>query len=119
MNTALKTSLALVFGLACVSGSYAATDTTSGTTPTDTTKAPAEMRDGFMMKNSQVMITQDGKSKVVEDDMKLANGIVVRSDGTVIVPGGVTRTLKEGDTLTFDGALTRADSGKVEHLNPH
>ncbi len=120
MNTAIKKSLALVFGLACVSGSYAATDTTTTKTSTENTaNVASETRDGFSIKDSQVMITQNGKTKIMADDMKLANGVEIRTDGSLIVPGNTRKVLNEGDTMTFDGTITRAASGKVEHLNPH
>jgi hypothetical protein len=52
------------------------------------------------------------------DEMRLQNGIEVKTDGTVIVPGGDRIMLKEGDTMSFGGIITRADSGKVEQICP-
>jgi hypothetical protein len=122
MNTSIKIPVAILFGLVCVSGSYAkdtakAQSAPENTTTTTTTTSP-EMRDGFAIKDSQVMITENGKTQVMADDMKLADGVEIRTDGSVIVPGGTTRVLNEGDTMTFDGTITRAGSGKVEHLKP-
>jgi hypothetical protein len=54
----------------------------------------------------------------MENNMKLHSGIVVRTDGTIVVPGGGRMTLKEGDTMTFDGTITRASTGKVEQVKP-
>jgi uncharacterized protein with beta-barrel porin domain len=119
MNTTIKTSLALILGLACVSVSYAAADnTTAANTAQNTTNAASEMRDGFTIKNSQVMITENGETKLMTDDMKLADGIEVRTDGSLIVPGGSRRVLNEGDSMTFEGTITRAGTGKVEQLHP-
>lgn len=101
---------------AAASASFA--DTTQ-TTVTTTTQAPvAVVRDGFTESYSQVMVTRNGVTKVMPDNMKLESGIVVRPDGTIIVPGKMNRSLHSGDWLSFDGTLTRADSGKVEHLHP-
>jgi hypothetical protein len=76
------------------------------------------MKDGFMVKHEQVLITENGQTKVMADDMKLRDGIEVRTDGTIIVPDGTRKTLREGDTMSFDGTITRATTGKVEQLHP-
>jgi hypothetical protein len=118
MKTTTKLSLALAFGLACASASFADT-TTQTTIVTNTVPAPvAVVHDGFTESYSQVMITVNGETKVMNNNMKLKNGLVVRPDGTVIVPGKMNRSLHSGDWLTFDGTLTRSDSGRVEQLCP-
>jgi sugar lactone lactonase YvrE len=118
MNTTAKFSFSVLLLAVAASASFA--DTTQ-TTVTTTTTAPAPVitvRDGFTENYSQVYVTRNGSTKLVNDNMKLANGIVVRPDGTVIVPNKMNRSMHSGDWLTFDGTLTRADSGKVEHLIP-
>jgi hypothetical protein len=119
MKTYVKLSFSLILMAAAASASFA--DTTQTTVTTTTTAAPAPVavvRDGFTESYSQVMVTRNGVTKVMPDNMKLQSGIVVRPDGTIIVPGKMNRSLHSGDFLTFDGTLTRADSGKVEHLQP-
>jgi hypothetical protein len=119
MKTTIKAPFALLLGLACVSGSYAASNaTTTQTTTENSANVAREAREGFILKNSQVMITKNGETKVMNDDMKLASGVEVRTDGSLIVPGGTRRVLNEGDSMSFDGTITRAD-GRVEHLRPH
>jgi hypothetical protein len=117
-NTHLSLSLLVV--LSAASAAFA--DTTQTTVVTTTVPAPvavvAVARDGFTESYAQVMITRNGVTKVMPDNMKLANGIVVRPDGTIVVPGKMNRTLHSGDWLGFDGTLTRASSGRVEHLQP-
>jgi len=102
MKTTAKTLLAVIFGLACISRSFAATD----------------MKDGFMEKDNKLLITENGQTKTIIDDMKLQDGIVVRADGTVIIPDGGRITLKEGDTMSFEGTVTCAATGKVKQLCP-
>jgi hypothetical protein len=119
MKTTAKLSLSLVFGLACASASFA--DTTTQTTIVTTTNAAPVVvvaRDGFTERYSQVMITQNGVTRVMSDNMKLHNGVLVRPDGTIIVPGVTNKTMHTGDWLAFDGTLTRADTGRVEYLQP-
>jgi hypothetical protein len=98
MKTSAKTLLAVIFGLACISHSYAATD----------------MKDGFTVKHEQVMITENGETKAMLDDMKLRDGTEIRSDGTVIIPGAGRTTLKEGDYMSFGGTITRSGTGAVD-----
>jgi hypothetical protein len=119
MKTPAKLYLSAIFVLAGASAAFA--DTATTTVITTTTPAPvavAVVRDGFTESYAQVMVTRGGVTKVVQDNMKLRNGIVVRPDGTIVVPGKMNRSLHPGDWLSFDGTLTRADSGRVEHLQP-
>jgi len=88
--------LALAMGLACVCSSFAGDEITS---------------DGFTMRHNQMMITENGVTKVMVDDLRLQNGTEVRTDGVVIPEGGPRFVLNEGDRLAFDGALTRAGEG--------
>ena len=119
MKTTAKSSLCLLFVLA--GASYAPADTQT-TVTTTTTAAPVAVAvvaaDGFTERFAQVMITRNGVTKVMPDAMKLNSGIVVRPDGVIIVPGKMNKTLHSGDWLSFDGTLTRGDSGRVEHLQP-
>jgi hypothetical protein len=117
MKTTGNLSLSLLLVLAGASAAFADTTTTVITT---TSPAPVAVvaRDGFTESYAQVMITRNGVTKVMQASMKLGNGVVVRSDGVIIVPGKMNKTLHSGDWLGFDGTLTRGDSGRVEHLCP-
>jgi hypothetical protein len=118
MKTTTNLSLALIFVLTGASASFG--DTKIQTTVV-TTNSPAPVvvvRDGFTESYSQVMITRNGVTTVMQNDMKLHNGIVVHRTGIIVVPGKMNRSLRSGDWLAFDGTLTRADTGKVERLRP-
>jgi len=121
MKNTANLSLSLLLALAGTSAAFADSSTQT-TVITTTSTAPiavaAVARDGFSEKYAQVMITRDGVTKVMPDSVKLKSGIVVRPDGTIVVPGKMNRTLHSGDWLSFDGTLTRGDSGRVEHLQP-
>jgi hypothetical protein len=119
MKMTTRFALSIAFGLACATASHAQAQTTTTTVVTTTNAAPVVVvREGFTESYSQVMITRNGVTKVMADTMVLHNGIIVRPDGVVIVPGVTNKSLHSGDWLTFDGTLTRADSGKVEYLRP-
>jgi len=63
--------------------------------------------DGFEHKYGQMYINRDGHSTAMQDDMKTSNGLIVLTDGVVIEPNGNRFRLKSGETLSFDGVLTR------------
>lgn len=65
------------------------------------------MKDGFVMKHGEMMITRGGSTKEMANDMKLRNGTEVRTDGLVIPPDADRFRLKEGDSLGFDGTVTK------------
>jgi|CZKI01.1.fsa_nt_gi hypothetical protein len=119
MKTTTNLSLALIFGLTGASASFGDPVVVQTTVVTTTSSAPVlVVKDGFTESYSQVMITRNGVTKVLEYDMKLHNGIVVHRDGIIVVPGKMNKRLRSGDWLAFDGTLTRADTGKVESLRP-
>ncbi|MGA2016334.1 MAG: DUF6799 domain-containing protein [Opitutaceae bacterium] len=98
----MKAMLALAMGLACACSSFAGGDTTS---------------DGFTMRHNQMLITQNGATKVMMDDLRLQNGTEVRTDGVVIPEGEPRFVLNEGDRLAFDGTLTRAGEGAAAAMS--
>jgi hypothetical protein len=118
MKTTTNLSLALIFALTGASASFG--DTVVQTTVV-TTNSPAPVvvvRDGFTESFSQVLITQNGATKVMQNDMKLRNGVVMHRTGIIVVPGKMNRVLHSGDWLGFDGTFISADTGKVERLRP-
>jgi hypothetical protein len=68
----------------------------------------ATIKDGFVMKHGEVLIVRNGTAKEMANDMKLRNGTEVRTDGLVIPSDADRFRLKEGDSLSFDGTLTKA-----------
>jgi hypothetical protein len=120
MKTTTQLSLALIFALTCASASFGdPVGQTTVTVVTTTSPAPVlVVRDGFTDRHFQVMITRNGTTKVMQHDMQLHNGIVIKTDGVIVVPGKMNKSLHSDDWLAFDGTLTRADTGKVESLRP-
>ncbi len=119
MKTTTTLSLSVILMAAAATASYADTTQTTVTTTTSEVPAPIVVRDGFTLSDYDVMITRNGATKLVQHTMKLQNGIVVRPDGVIIVPGKMNLAMHSGDWLSFEGVLTRAHSGRVEHLEPN
>jgi hypothetical protein len=118
MKTTTNLSLALIFALTGASASFGDTVVQTTVVTTSSPVAVIVVRDGFSESYAQVMITRDGVTKVMQNDMKLHNGVVVHRSGIIVVPGKMNKVLHSGDWLAFDGTLTRADTGKVEILRP-
>ena len=120
MKTTSNLSLALTIALIGASASFGdpAASTTVTVVTTDSPAPVIVVRDGFTGSHFQVLYTRNGATRVMANAMKLHNGIVIKADGMIIVPGKMNRSLHSGDWLSFDGTLTRADGGKVESLRP-
>jgi len=66
------------------------------------------VKDGFVMKHGEMLIVRNGAAKEMANDMELRNGTEVRTDGLVIPADADRFRLKEGDSLSFAGTLTKA-----------
>ncbi|HEX8349804.1 MAG TPA: DUF6799 domain-containing protein [Hymenobacter sp.] len=66
------------------------------------------MKDGITLKESKVLVTQQGRTSPLTQDMTLINGTKISSTGAVTMTNGTTTTLKEGDMLSLSGRLTTA-----------
>lgn len=65
-----------------------------------------QTKDHVMMKDGKMMLIKDGKMVMMYEDMTMANGTVVSSDGTIKTKGGKTRMLLNGDIVDMKGKVT-------------
>ena len=68
----------------------------------------ATMKDGITMKEGKVLLTQQGLTNPLTQEMALTNGTKISPTGNVTMANGSTVTLKEGDMLSLSGRLTTA-----------
>jgi hypothetical protein len=61
--------------------------------------------DGISLSGNEALVTRNGISQRLANDLKLGNGATVQRDGTVLYSDGSRITLKAGQILTFDGVL--------------
>jgi hypothetical protein len=61
--------------------------------------------DGIMMKDGKMMITQNGKTTAMENEMTLENGTRVMTDGTYMDKNGSTMRMKNGDHMMMSGKM--------------
>jgi hypothetical protein len=85
-----------------------------GTAPMSSVVTPAKKvgeevgvsaTDGVTISSGAVMVTRNGVMERLAQDLKLANGTRVQTDGTVTYPDGRQITLRGTQVLTFEGLL--------------
>lgn len=94
MKNPMKTIPAVLFTIAMLC---------SGALAGDNTKA----KDCVIMKHGKMLVTKDGNTKVMTDDMTMQDGCRVKTDGTVISADGQKMMLKDGDAITMDGKMKK------------
>ncbi len=68
------------------------------------------MKDGVMMKDGKIVVTEMGMTNPATVDKKLLNGTVITTSGVVTGKDGTTTQLKEGDYVSLTGRIeTRAE----------
>lgn len=65
-----------------------------------------QTKEHVLMKDGKVMLIKDGKMVMMYEDMTMANGTVVSSDGTIKTKDGKTRMLLNGDIIDMKGKIT-------------
>ncbi len=85
----------------------------STTTSTSSMEAKANMVGVTMRGGVMYTLWSDGKIQELTEDMVLSNGTVVKKDGTVMLVGGKTQTMVDGDMVTREGAMTTDDSAAM------
>ncbi|KAA9332984.1 hypothetical protein F0P96_08340 [Hymenobacter busanensis] len=68
----------------------------------------AGVRDGVMMVDGKVMLTENGHTNQLAEPRTLTNGTKIAADGTVTKADGSTVTLVNGDYMSLSGRLTTA-----------
>lgn len=64
------------------------------------------LKDGVMLKDGKMMLTQMGRTTPLTQEMSLVNGTKISPTGTVTTPAGVSTQLAEGDAISLSGRLT-------------
>ena len=64
-------------------------------------------RDIVVMKGGRMIMMINGEMLLMEKDMFTADGIMVQTDGTLIMPDETTRVLLENEAVIIDLVTTR------------
>ncbi|UYZ58280.1 DUF6799 domain-containing protein [Hymenobacter latericus] len=70
----------------------------------------AGVKDGVLMQQGKVMVTQHGHTSelTAPNIMSFPNGTKVQADGVVVMADGNTSQLQEGDYMSLSGRITTA-----------
>jgi len=63
--------------------------------------------DGLMFKDNAVWLYENGKTKVITEEIWMLNGMQITPTGTLIFANGERSQLKEGDFISLKGAVAR------------
>ena len=63
--------------------------------------------DGIALKGGKVLLTENGKTSVITEELWTKRGMQVTPTGTIIFANGEKAKLREGDFVTMDGAVAR------------
>ncbi len=74
--------------------------------PKPVTPGVATMKDGVMMKEGKVLVTQMGRTTTLTQEMNLVNGTKITPTGTITTPAGMSTQLTEGDIVSLSGRVT-------------
>lgn len=64
------------------------------------------LKDGVMMKEGKLLLTQQGLTNPITQETSLVNGTKILPDGTVTMTDGSSAVLQEGDYMSLSGRLT-------------
>ncbi len=85
-------------------GAFAQDTTNTPTTP-PTEQSQQQRKDMYVFKNNKMWAVKNGNITAMADDATLANGIVVKTTGEIVAPGGQKEALKEGQYIDADGKI--------------
>ncbi len=63
--------------------------------------------EGMTLKDGQVWLFENGKATVITEETWTRRGMQITPSGTIIFANGEKAKLREGDFVTFDGAVAR------------
>ncbi len=74
--------------------------------PTRAKTSGVMAKDGLMLQDGRVILTELGRTAPIEQDKRLLNGTLITTKGQVTNVEGVTSQMGEGDYLSLTGRLT-------------
>ncbi len=75
-------------------------------TPTRAKVNGVMAKDGLMLQNGRVILTELGRTAPIEQDKRLLNGTLITTKGQITNVEGVTSQMGEGDYVSLTGRLT-------------
>ncbi len=108
----LKTTFATAcIGLAFCNVAYSLEEGLKGNPSKMPEEGMAMKPDAVMMKDGKMMITKDGKTSPMTNEVTMTNGTKVMVDGTIVLKDATTMKMGEDDIIFMTGKMD-----KKEHL---
>ena len=104
-----KVIMFLLIAGTCTTAAVAQDTTKSAAPPME--KAHA-LKDCVMMKDGKLHVMKGTSITGLDKNLTLANGTVIKTDGTVKAADGTEMTLKEGEAIDMEGKLIKAEPMK-------
>ena len=79
---------------------------------TATTHQEKKMKDGVMMKDGKMWVTQEGKTTAMDKEMTLKNGTKVMPDGSYVTKDGKKMKLANGESIDKEGKVEHAKAAE-------
>ncbi len=99
------TSTAFLFSALLATTSLAQTATDTNAVNSARTLPAASARDGFTLRGTEIVVTQNGVTTKVDHEMKLPNGLRVQANGNITRADGSSTALRPNQILTLDGTI--------------
>lgn len=105
----------MVFAIVGACTTVAVAQDSSATSTTKAASGRAEsnqMKDCVMMKDGKLHLMKGTSITGLDKNLTLANGTVIKTDGTVKAADGTEMTLKEGEAIDMEGKLIKGEPMK-------
>lgn len=79
---------------------------TAAPRPKAATPGAPTLKDGVMLREGKVLVTQMGHTAPLTQEMSLLNGTKISPAGAVVTSAGVSTQLQEGDLMSLSGRIT-------------
>ena len=66
--------------------------------------------DMVMMQDGKVMVTRNGETMPMEEELTMADGTKVMPNGQVLMTNGTARMMEEGETMLLQGEPAGAEN---------
>ena len=98
---------------------FAQTDTMMNSKMDNMKMDKMKMKDCVYMEDNHMMVMKDGKSMMMNNDMKMNNGTTVMKDGSMMMKDGSKKMMMNGECVDMDGKMTKMkmhDMKKMDNM---
>jgi hypothetical protein len=75
--------------------------------------------DMVMMQNGKVMVTRNGETMPMEEELTMADGTKIMPNGQLLMNDGTARMMEEGETMMLQGEPAGAENMSDKQFTEH